>query len=108
VIPFLVTAALGAGFIWACVRYTRFMRRLVLYACAATAGLFLWLALGRANLYVAWAPFILAPVGAFLLWRGQIMSGARRRFEKAMRAEADEANRKSVPKILSVETIEDD
>jgi len=108
VIPFLVTAALGAGFVWACVRYAAFMRRLLLRASAATAGLFLWLALGRSNLYVAYAPFALIPVGVFLLWRRRAILGTRRRFEKAMRAEAGEADRKSTPKILSVEKIEDD
>ena len=107
-IPFLVTAALGAGFIWACVRYARFMRRLVLSACAATAGLFLWLALGRHNLYVAYAPFALAPVGAWAWWRNRAQRRAKTQIRRAFKDEKDDAGNPRIPVVTRYERIEDD
>jgi hypothetical protein len=45
--------------------------------------------------------------GLWDLLRGLKVLPQRHRFEKAMRAEADELDRKTTPKILSVEMLDD-
>lgn len=102
---FLITAILGLFFVIAYVRWQRIIFRFLLGALGVTVGSFLWLALGRHNLYVAWAPIILVPAAGFAWWKAREARSEKRRVRKAFQDEIGDDNKPAVPKVEEVERI---
>lgn len=106
-IPFLVAATLGLVLMVACVRYTPTILRWGLYALAVSAGLFLWLTVGHFVPLVGYLGYTFPFVGGVWIWHRRHVVGKKRAFSRAMRAEAEETDRRAIPKILSVEKVDD-
>jgi hypothetical protein len=68
----------------------------------------LWLALGRANLYVAYAPFALIPVAAWAWWKNRTERRARKVVRKAFKDEKDADGNPRIPVVTRYERIDDD
>lgn len=96
----------GLLFVIASVRWRRTISRFLLGALGVTLGFFLWLALGRHNLYVAWAPFILLPVGVFAWWKARKIRSHRREVERAFKDEVGDDGKPSIPRVTGWERFD--
>src|SRR4030081_3880734 len=100
----LVVALGGLGLIVVCVRHGF---RWLLYAVGAWLLLFAWILLGVKYPLIGYPmyppPFAL---GAWW-WTPRQFRRNRRVFEAAMRAEAEEEDRKAIPKITNIEVTDD-
>jgi hypothetical protein len=68
----------------------------------------LWLALGRHNLYVAYAPFALIPAAAWAWRRNRTGHRAKKAIRKAFKDEKDDDGNPRIPVVTRYERIEDD
>lgn len=106
-IPFLVAATLGLCLVIAFVVYRRTILRWGLYALAVSVGLFLWLTVGHFVPLVGYLGYTFPFVGGAWIWHRRHVVGKKWAFSRAMRAEAEETDRRAIPKILAVEKVDD-